>query len=258
MKLLVLSDAHANYEALKAVLEAEKGFDYVLYLGDFVDYGPSPNEVIETIRGLTKYALVGNHDYAAVYGVDCKCGLRFRDLSFETREQHTVKVLTEENKEYLRSLKPAEVWEIGPWRFLAAHAAPSNPLYKYLKPCEEGTLQEEAAFTKTFVPGALVSLGGVEQHYDMVLVGHSHIPFVKMVNGILFLNPGSLGQPRDYIPWCSYAVIDDRAVTLKRLDYDRESVTRKIDLMPIKEESKRRLKVVITQGGPDWQEEGGD
>ncbi|WP_018963567.1 metallophosphoesterase family protein [Coprothermobacter platensis] len=254
MKILVVSDVHGNNEALQAVLNKESDADEVVFLGDFVDYGPSPNEVIDTIKKLTGHSLIGNHDYAAVYGVSCQCGLMFYELSVETRLNFTIKVLTEQNKQYLKRLKPMESWTIGGYRFLATHGAPSDPLYKYLRGCDRGSFKGEAEAAKRANPGSLVNLfpNGNENNYDFILVGHSHEQFLVCESGLMFLNPGSVGQPRDYIPMASYALIEDGVVSLKRVKYDTTATCKEIDKMPIKEQSKEKLKTVIMMGAPNW------
>jgi len=64
MKILVMSDVHGNLEALRAVLDKVSDANEVIFLGDFVDYGPSPNEVIDTLKNVTSKVLIGNDDYA--------------------------------------------------------------------------------------------------------------------------------------------------------------------------------------------------
>jgi len=73
LRLLLISDAHGNPYALRAVLEAER-YDEVLFLGDAVDYGPRPAEVIDMLRSAGARMVMGNHDNAVAFGVDCMCG----------------------------------------------------------------------------------------------------------------------------------------------------------------------------------------
>ncbi len=74
MKILILSDIHGNYEALKSVFDKVGKFDEVLVIGDMVDYGPDPEVVIDFIRSLGAKVVKGNHDEAVASGVDCMCG----------------------------------------------------------------------------------------------------------------------------------------------------------------------------------------
>jgi len=96
-----------------------------------------------------------------------------------------------------------ESWAVGKYKLLATHAAPSDPLYKYLRACDKGSFEGEAETARNVNTNSLVNLFSTDEknEYDFVLVGHSHEQFFVNVDGLLFLNPGSVGQPRDYIPW---------------------------------------------------------
>jgi len=76
MKLLIISDIHSNYEALLAVAHAEK-VDEIWCLGDLVDYGPEPAEVVQWVRHHASQCVLGNHDYALAFNADCGCHLNF-------------------------------------------------------------------------------------------------------------------------------------------------------------------------------------
>ncbi|MCC6041942.1 MAG: metallophosphoesterase, partial [Desulfurococcaceae archaeon] len=86
MRVLIISDIHGNYDALKTVLETARGFDYIWFLGDLVDYGPEPHLVVDLVREIKpEVALMGNHDYAVAYNTDCMCAQELHDLSVYTR-----------------------------------------------------------------------------------------------------------------------------------------------------------------------------
>jgi len=72
MRTLIISDLHGNLPALEAVLNSES-YDGVIVLGDLVDYGPFPGEVIDVLRSIEAKIIRGNHDHAVGYGVDCRC-----------------------------------------------------------------------------------------------------------------------------------------------------------------------------------------
>ena len=99
MRALILSDVHANLEALTAVLEAADHWDAVWNLGDMVGYGASPNEVLELLRPLATLTVRGNHDRVC-------CGLT-SSLHFNPTARAaalwTEETLTEENLEWLRA-----------------------------------------------------------------------------------------------------------------------------------------------------------
>jgi protein phosphatase len=83
---------------------------------------------------------------------------------------------------------------------------------------------------------------------DVLLVGHTHTPFVQAVGGSLVVNPGSLGQPKTGSPKASYAVWD-QGVVLRAIDYDIDRTLRKIDTMPVSTQVKEELKTVLRSGG---------
>ena len=87
MKVLIVSDIHANWPALSAVVAAEP-YERLLCLGDIVDYGPHPRPCLEYIRQHADWTIRGNHDNALGLGVDCGCRGDFRELSVSTRAWH--------------------------------------------------------------------------------------------------------------------------------------------------------------------------
>ena len=101
MRYLIISDIHANIEALTAVLEAEPAWDHLLVLGDLVGYGAAPNEVVDRIRELDPIAIIrGNHDKAAC-GIED--GSNFNQVA-RLAAVWTHETLRPENRQYLREL----------------------------------------------------------------------------------------------------------------------------------------------------------
>lgn len=204
MKILLLSDIHGNYEALKEVLNRES-FDEMFFMGDAVDYGPKPLEVIDFLNENSKYNVMGNHDHAAAYDVDCKCAPAMHHLSEFSRENITKKLLSGQDMEKIRKFKENIDVEIDGQRFYLAHASPYNNLYGYLFSTEAEMVSRDAKL----------------KDYSYIIVGHTHFP---MMYKSRVLNPGSAGQPRDgnWKPW--YGVLDTEGPTIefKRFRYDRE------------------------------------
>lgn len=218
MKILLVSDIHGNYEALKEIL-AEEDYDRIYCMGDLVDYGPSPEECIRELEDNADIVIRGNHDNAVATGADCGCGYEIKDLSEEVR-RITKELLSDESMEYLNNL-PFEEEEDG---FFFTHASKGD-LYKYLKP---DTPEKEFS-----------DFSDIDQ--DIILLGHTHIPMDRTVNGRRFLNPGSLGQPRDGDPRASYAILEDGEIKFKRKEYDIEEVKNKLDEKGFPERTKRIL-----------------
>ena len=243
MKLLVISDIHANIDALRAINET---YDQVLCLGDIVDYGPEPVACIELLEE-PMLRIRGNHDNAVAFHVDCGCGEAFRHLSVETRE-YMWQILSEEQTSWLGQVEPLLETIIDGRRIYAVHAAPSDPLFKYVPPDTPlAELEEEAALADA----------------DIILMGHTHMPFMREAGGKLLVNVGSVGQPRDGIPKASYAIIENGEVRLERTEYDVERAVARIRELPLDELAREQLAHILEhatpppQGQPGGRQPGG-
>ncbi len=136
MKILILSDVHANLTALDAVLKAEQSFDRVLFLGDAVDYGPDPAACLDRLADLEPVWVRGNHDNAVATGADCGCAPAFRRLSRVSRE-FTRSVLRPEHLDLLRTLPVERAVSVGGQDFYLTHASPADHLFEYVSPTTE-------------------------------------------------------------------------------------------------------------------------
>ncbi|WP_406661282.1 metallophosphoesterase family protein [Methanolobus sp. ZRKC3] len=216
MRILFISDIHGNKEALDAVLQVPH--DEVFCLGDLADYGPSPAECIDYIMDNNIKTVLGNHDAAVGSGIDCGCGYKYKHLSTGTRD-YTWDAIAEEHREFLRQLPFELKFECGGKKLQLVHGSPRSN-YEYIKPeTPEGE-----------VSGMLAGMDA-----DILLVGHSHIPFVRVVGGITIINPGSVGQSRDGDPRASCVVFDTGPMQAEIIccDYDIETTCRKIrEMMP--------------------------
>jgi len=202
MRALVISDIHGNFEALRAVTEAER-FDRVLCLGDIVDYGPQPVETVRWVREHVDAFVRGNHDMAVGAGVACRSAPAFRRLSEESRKL-TVPMLSEEERGFLAGLPLRRALLFDGVRLEMLHAAPEDPLYQYLP------ATDREGWTRA-----------VEHlEADIVLVGHTHLQAVLKLGPKLMVNPGSVGLPRDGDPRACYALLEDGHPVLKRIPYD--------------------------------------
>jgi len=230
MRTLVISDIHGNIDALEAIdLET---FDQVICLGDIVDYGPEPASCIERLQQ-PLLRVRGNHDNAVAFHADCGCGEAFRHLSVETRE-YMWQILDAGQIGWLGEVEPLLETEVDGKRIYAVHAAPSDPLFKYVPPeMSDAELAREAALADT----------------DIVLMGHTHKPFMKEIAGKLMVNVGSVGQPRDGIPKASYAVIEDGRVVLRHAEYDVERAAARVMEMPIGELARKQLAYILKHAG---------
>jgi len=220
MKLLLIADIHANYEALKTVLEVPH--DRVICLGDIADYGPEPDKCIDLLREKVIPTIRGNHDNAVAFKVDCRCGYKYKHLSIATRK-YTWKVLDISRITYLQKLPFLIKEEIEGKKLYLTHASPRS-MFEYIKP---ETPDEEIQ--------NMVNEAREQVDAEFLVVGHSHIQMNRKLGDLTIINPGSVGQPRDGDPRASCAVFDTEngKTEYLRLNYDIDAVCAKIeDRMP--------------------------
>jgi len=177
MKTLILSDIHANWPALEAILSAEKPYDRCLFLGDVVDYGPFPKECITFLMNEMNVGVLGNHDNAIAHDVDCGCRGDFKQFSEETRSWHKT-LLDETDLHFLRSLPPLAQTHIEGKTLYLAHATPQGDFFQSLQGDE--------------VDKAVVGIAA-----EFVLLGHTHVQFKKYVGRTMVVNSGSVELARD-------------------------------------------------------------
>jgi predicted phosphodiesterase len=231
MRFLILSDIHSNLEALESVMQRAEGeYDRVICCGDVIGYGPNPNEVTEHVRAMDPLIVRGNHEKAALGLIDLSL---FNPLARKAA-LWTQRVLTAENSKYLRKIPPGPIDEN---EFTISH----------------GSLLDEDEY--------LVDLDEAQQSlqkasYSVTFFGHTHIqggfvlfkdgragllnPEIKkgMNEGQLhispqnryLINPGSVGQPRDYDARAAFVIYDQKESVVRyfRVDYPIEITQEKM------------------------------
>lgn len=218
MRILIISDIHANLTAFETVMSNAKGqWDYVWCLGDVVGYGPDPNECVELLKTMPHLCLAGNHDWAALARLDIR--------TFNPDARHAVEwtqeTLKPENVAYLEALPTTFV--IGDYTL--AHGSPREPVWEYiLEP-----LVAALNFPHFETPYCLVGHTHQPVIYEMVSENgdtEAHSPQYNTpitLNGRRqIINPGSVGQPRDANPDAAYAILDltTNAFEHRRIPYD--------------------------------------
>lgn len=227
MRVLILSDIHANLVALETVLNATAGrYDLLWCLGDVVGYGPCPNECVEIIRDRAALCIMGNHDWAVLGrpGIDVDdFNPHARQAVLWTREE-----LKAENLNYLKQLSDTPIQPPQMDNLLLTHASPREPVLEYIltpttamenfacfseQICLVGhthkpaiyrwSLQEEAGVQASQV--ARVDLLRPQAGAPVRLDTSSHLR--------LIVNPGSVGQPRDNDVRAAFAILDLNAMT---------------------------------------------
>ena len=209
MRVAIFSDIHGNLPALEAVLADIAGQrpDAVYCLGDLVGYGASPNEVTSRIRAEGIPTVMGNYDDGVGFDRD-ECGCAYRDpvdQELGDRSLAWTKVqATPENKAFLRTLHKEIRFEADGRRILLVHGSPRK-LNEYLfEDRPVSSFQRLAASSNA----------------DVIVFGHTHKPYAKAVDGVLFVNDGSVGKPKDLDWRACYVLLEDGAVTFRRVEYD--------------------------------------
>lgn len=225
MRILVLSDIHANLTALQAVLEDAGNVDATWCLGDVVGYGPDPNECVAEIKLRENLiCLLGNHDAAALGRIPIETFNQDARRSIEWIQN----VLTKETFVFLSERPERVVNE----EVTLVHGSPRNPVWEYILDMHSATQNLE--------------------HFDtqLCMVGHTHLPIAYVsangsrnlrwtvpqegecleINTRAILNPGSVGQPRDHDPRASYAIFypEKNGWEIHRVGYDIRAVQKRI------------------------------
>ena len=209
MRIAIFSDVHGNLSALDAVLAdiAAQRVDAVYCLGDLVGYGASPNEVTARVRTGGIPTIMGNYDDGVGFDRD-ECGCAYRDpidQALGGRSLAWTKArTTPENKAFLRTLQREIRLEADGRRVLLVHGSPRKMNEYLFEDRPISSFQRLAAASRA----------------DVIVFGHTHKPYVKPVDGVLFVNDGSVGKPKDLDWRACYIVLEDGAVTFRRVEYD--------------------------------------
>jgi putative phosphoesterase len=218
MKVALLGDVHANLPALEAVLgdAHQHGVDQIWNIGDFLGYGAFPNEVVQRLRQEGAISIIGNYDLKVLRFHKKakkwrKTKIPQKWMAFKWADEHLSKV----NRKYLKSL-PQELWlQVEGKYILLTHASPASNEEPLTPEMPLKRLQELTKIASKEV-----------QRPDAIIFGHSHREFARLVDGVWFINTGSVGRPDDGNPRACYALlnIDPQGLEVEhfRLDYDVE------------------------------------
>jgi putative phosphoesterase len=227
MKIVIISDLHGNYEALRSLHE---NYEELWVLGDLVNYGPEPGAVVDFVKTHSSVVVRGNHDHSIGYDADPRCNARYKQMA-DLTGKYTASVLKKEQKELLRQLPLKLELTRKNTRFYLCHAKPSDPLYGYCPQQSDDWIKE---------------LGQIKA--EALLVGHTHTPFIRRIGDQVVVNPGSLGQPKTGKPDACYAVWEDGTFQLKSFTYAVDKTIAKLKALAFPPEVEKDLITVLTTG----------
>ncbi|MGX9756998.1 metallophosphoesterase family protein [Clostridioides difficile] len=195
MRIAVIADIHSNIYALDAVLDNIKihNIDMVVCVGDLVGYGTRPNEVIEKIRDNRIITIMGNYD-DAIGNYRLICGCDYPDQKDAEKASlsmsFTMQETTDNNKSYLRNLPKEVVLSFNEKNIIFVHGS-TRMINEYLK---ENSLEADEVMN--------------EISEDILVCGHTHVPYFKYYGDKLLINVGSVGKPKTNKPNANYVIID--------------------------------------------------
>ena len=220
-RVAVITDIHGNLPALEAALEAigSAQIDAVYCGGDLVGYGPHPDEVCRLIEERQIPTIYGNYDYAIGRDLeDCGCAYvtqHDRELGQQSVDW-TLAHTDRRSKDFMAGLPFDLRFELGGKRVRLVHGSPRK-VNEYL-------FEDKPARTfERIAAGA---------DCDVLVFGHTHMPWVHEYGGVLFVNCGSVGKPKDGDPRAAFAILDASSgeidVSIERVEYDAEAVARQV------------------------------
>ncbi len=208
-KIAIIADVHANLHALNAVMDDAigRGAEIFLNAGDFLGYGAFPDEVVQKLSSENVLSIIGNYDLKVLRKEKKKKGGKIKkqkQISFDFAGEN----LTETSIRFLRSLDREMRISIGDKSLLMVHGSPESVEEPLTPSTSEERLNELASVAAA----------------DIVIIGHSHRQFKREVDGVTFINPGSVGRPDDGDRRANYAILDSSSfyVDFIKLDYDVE------------------------------------
>ncbi len=209
MRIAIISDIHSNLEAFLSVLNKidSMKINQIFCLGDIVGYGADPKEVLRIISRKKIPCIMGNHDYAVSSGDVLRFNLFASDSIYKN-----IEMISESEIKFLGSLEKHREVDVEGKKIFLVHASPRDPLWEYVY--EGDDLKTHLDLCQS----------------DILFMGHTHIPFVREINGRIVINSGSVGQPRDGDPRASFSVYDSEKdnAEIVRVHYDIDAAAEKI------------------------------
>lgn len=217
MRIAIFGDIHGNTSSIQSVVTEIQRFepDYSVCLGDLVGYGAHPNASIELVRMLDIPVLMGNYDDGIGFDRgDCGCAYKddVEKANGELSVIWTSKQVTSENKLWLRKLLPEYRLELHGMRIRFVHGSPRRINEYLFEDRDSGSLARIAKSADC----------------DVLVFGHTHKPWTREIEGVRFVNAGSVGKPKDGDPRACWVLLTispagEVQVDFHRVSYDVES-----------------------------------
>lgn len=238
--IAIISDIHANTEALTAVLDdiARRNVERIVCLGDVVGYGPEPVECVELVRQVAAVTLMGNHDSAVMFE-PAKFNVAAENSCFWTRQRIEEEADADKRNacwEFLGTLPVKHTLDgedLGLGEIAFVHGSPRRPINEYIFPDDVYSAPHKVQ-------------GLFDRFANLCFVGHTHVPGVFLDTPDFYapdeleevyevhssrkamINVGSVGQPRDRDPRAAYVLLEPQAVRFVRVPYDVDAVANKV------------------------------
>jgi len=213
VKLLVLSDAHANIWALREIIKEEKNFDSLAFAGDMVDYGIAPSQVIAWFRSAENAFIVqGNHDLHIVNVAKSTVLTQVPDKQYKW-VHYNLERMSRGEIDYLEQLPKYSCFYADGWAYLLTH--------QYVEGSYD-VIENRSQFLDFWKANTPMSYW--DAHRKRMIFGHSHRQCIHILgNGMEWINPGSISyrRPDDPEKTAQYMVICDGDVVMKGIWYDR-------------------------------------
>ena len=217
MKIALLSDIHGNSVALEAVLESVKGYKIsdVIVLGDFVGYYYQPDTVLRMLAEFRTTFIRGNHEVMLGHLRDRQLAAEQVKNKYGSGVSIALTKLSTEQINMLVQLPDSRRVEIDGVSLTLCHGSPFDPNV-YVYPDASNELLEKCASAV---------------NTDFLFLGHTHYPFIRSINGVVIVNPGSVGQPRDQSFGASWAIINtaNKSVVFKQTPYSTDDIIKEVD-----------------------------
>jgi len=197
MRIVFISDIHANWNYLAQVIPLLEKDDKIFFLGDSIGYYDEPDKVVTWLNSVNAQCIKGNHEEYLL-----------GELDYDDKYEDIYKVKKSKEEVSAENITFIETWpnklefEIAGKRFLMVHGEEDN--------------SEKYMYNSSDLDSNIL------KKYDYYVYGHTHIPLIHYYYGCCVINPGSIGQPRDYTAEPSFAVVDLETfeVTIKKISVD--------------------------------------